>query len=173
MTLLKSFEDLDYSEALESNKEAQDWLESNNRRFGQLINGKFVSVKNAKLIESLNPSTSELLAHIEIANSDQLESAVKSARKAQPSWEKIGGHGRAKALYALARLMQKHARIISVLETLDNGKTHSRKSRYRYSSCHSTFFITMLDGPSFKKKIFLVISRLELLHKSYPGIFHY
>ena len=69
MTLLKSFEDLDYSEALESNKEAQDWLESNNRRFGQLINGKFVSVKNAKLIESLNPSTSELLAHIEIANS--------------------------------------------------------------------------------------------------------
>ena len=122
MTLLKSFEDLDYSEALESNKEAQDWLESNNRRFGQLINGKFVTVKNAKLIESLNPSTSELLAHIEIANSEQLESAVKSARKAQPSWEKLGGHGRAKALYALARLMQKHARIISVLETLDNGK---------------------------------------------------
>jgi len=50
MTLLKSFEDLDYSEALESNKEAQDWLESNNRRFGQLINGKFVTVKNADLV---------------------------------------------------------------------------------------------------------------------------
>jgi len=122
MTLLKSFEDLDYSEALESHKEAQEWLESNDRRFGQLINGTFVTDKSAKLIESLNPSNSELLAQIEIANSEQLESAVKSARKAQPSWEKLGGHGRAKALYALARLIQKHARLISVLETLDNGK---------------------------------------------------
>ncbi len=77
MTLLKSFEDLDYSEALESHKEAQQWLESNDRRFGQLINGTFVTDKSAKLIESLNPSNSELLAQIEIANSEQLESAVK------------------------------------------------------------------------------------------------
>ncbi len=40
----------------------------------------------------------------------------------RPSWELLGGHGRAKILYALARLMQKHSRLISVLETLDNGK---------------------------------------------------
>ena len=122
MSLLKSFDNLDYSEALESNKEAQDWLESKNRRFGQLINGKFVTNKNSELIDSLDPSNGDLLAHIEIANSDQLESAVKSARKAQPAWEELGGHGRAKVLYALARLIQKHARLISVLETLDNGK---------------------------------------------------
>ena len=122
MSLLKSFDNLEYSEALESNKEAQDWLESKNRRFGQLINGKFVTNKNSELIDSLDPSNGDLLAHIEIANSDQLESAVKSARKAQPAWEELGGHGRAKVLYALARLIQKHARLISVLETLDNGK---------------------------------------------------
>ncbi|HEY5800225.1 MAG TPA: aldehyde dehydrogenase family protein, partial [Burkholderiaceae bacterium] len=35
----------------------------------------------------------------------------------------LGGHGRAKILYAIARLMQKHARLFAVLETLDNGKT--------------------------------------------------
>ena len=40
MTLIKSFDSLDYSDALESSKEAQDWLENNERRFGQLINGK-------------------------------------------------------------------------------------------------------------------------------------
>jgi len=89
MSLLKSFNNLDYSEALESNKEAQDWLESKNRRFGQLINGKFVTNKNSELIDSLDPSNGDLLAHIEIANSDQLESAVKSARKAQPAWEEL------------------------------------------------------------------------------------
>jgi len=41
MTLLKSFEELDYSEALESSTEAQKWLEKHSRRFGQFINGKF------------------------------------------------------------------------------------------------------------------------------------
>jgi len=122
MTLLKSFENLDYSDALESNKEAHEWLENNGRRFGQLINGKIVSSKNSSLIASLDPSNGDLLANIEVASSDQLDSAVKSARKAQSAWEKAGGHKRAKVLYALARLIQKHSRLISVLESLDNGK---------------------------------------------------
>ena len=122
MTILKSFENLDYSKALESSDEAFVWLKTNGQRFGQLINGKFISNKDAKLIASLNPSDGDLLANIEIATSAQLDLAVESARKSQPTWEALGGHGRAKILYKLARLMQKHSRIISVLETLDNGK---------------------------------------------------
>ena len=122
MTILKSFDNLEYSEAFESSKEAQEWLEKNSRRFGQLINGQFVSNNDSDLIASLDPSNGELLANIEIANSQQLDSAVSSARKAQPAWENLGGHKRAKVLYALARLIQKHSRLISVLESLDNGK---------------------------------------------------
>ena len=122
MTVLKSFDNLEYSEAFESNKEANEWLEKNNRRFGQLINGQFISNKNSKLIPSFDPSNGELLANIEVANSSQLDLAVNSARKAQTAWEKLGGHKRAKVLYALARLIQKHSRLISVLESLDNGK---------------------------------------------------
>ena len=122
MSILKSFDNLEYSEAFESSKEAQEWLEKNSRRFGQLINGQFISNKDSDLIASLDPSNGELLANIEIANSKQLDSAVSAARKAQPSWENLGGHKRAKVLYALARLIQKHSRLISVLESLDNGK---------------------------------------------------
>ena len=122
MSILKSFDNLEYSEAFESSKEAQEWLEKNSRRFGQLINGQFISNKDSDLIASLDPSNGELLANIEIANSKQLDSAVSAARKAQPSWENLGGHKRAKVLYALARLIQKHSRLISVLEFLDNGK---------------------------------------------------
>ena len=122
MTILESFEKLDYSEALESSSEAQKWLEKNSRRFGQFINGKFVNQKDAKLIASLDPSNGDLLANIEVASSTQLDNAVKAARKAQPGWQSLGGHGRAKVLYALARLLQKNSRLIAVLETLDNGK---------------------------------------------------
>ena len=122
MTILKSFDSLEYSEAFESSKEAHAWLEKNNRRFGQLINGQFVSNNKSDLIATLDPSNGELLANIEIANSKQLDSAVSAARKAQPAWEDLGGHKRAKVLYALARLIQKHSRLIAVLESLDNGK---------------------------------------------------
>jgi aldehyde dehydrogenase (NAD+) len=122
MTILKSFDSLEYSEAFESSKEAHVWLEKNNRRFGQLINGQFVSNNKSDLIATLDPSNGELLANIEIANSKQLDSAVSAARKAQPAWEDLGGHKRAKVLYALARLIQKHSRLIAVLESLDNGK---------------------------------------------------
>ena len=122
MTILESFDKLDYSEALESSSEAQKWLEDNGRRFGQFINGKFISQKDAEIIASLDPSNGDLLANIEIASDSQLNTAVKAARQAQPNWEALGGHGRAKVLFALARLIQKNSRLIAVLETLDNGK---------------------------------------------------
>ena len=122
MTILESFDKLDYSEALESSSEAQKWLEVNGRRFGQFINGKFISRKDAEIIASLDPSNGDLLANIEIASDSQLNTAVKAARKAQSNWQALGGHARAKVLYALARLIQKNARLIAVLETLDNGK---------------------------------------------------
>ena len=122
MTILESFDKLDYSEALESSSEAQKWLEDNGRRFGQFINGKFISQKDAEIIASLDPSNGDLLANIEIASNSQLNTAVKAARQAQPNWQALGGHGRAKVLYALARLIQKNSRLIAVLETLDNGK---------------------------------------------------
>ena len=51
-----------------------------------------------------------------------MDSAVNAARRAQGKWAKIGGAGRARYLYAIARLVQKHSRLFAVLETLDNGK---------------------------------------------------
>ncbi|HHC28990.1 MAG TPA: aldehyde dehydrogenase family protein, partial [Rhodobacterales bacterium] len=53
---------------------------------------------------------------------DEVELAVRAARKAQAAWAKLWGNQRARYLYALARLVQKHARLFAVLETLDNGK---------------------------------------------------
>ncbi|MGD0649387.1 MAG: aldehyde dehydrogenase family protein, partial [Acidobacteriaceae bacterium] len=51
-----------------------------------------------------------------------------AARAALPEWQALPGHWRARYLYALARQVQKHARRLAVLETLDNGKS-IRESR--------------------------------------------
>ncbi|MGN1285658.1 MAG: aldehyde dehydrogenase family protein, partial [Bradyrhizobium sp.] len=48
--------------------------------------------------------------------------AVHAARSAQVAGAKLGGHGRARHLYALARMLQRHARLFAVLEAIDNGK---------------------------------------------------
>jgi aldehyde dehydrogenase (NAD+) len=51
-----------------------------------------------------------------------VDAAVKAARLAFPAWRALGGHGRARFLYAIARHIQKHSRLFAVLETMDNGK---------------------------------------------------
>ena len=89
---------------------------------GLYINGSIECPDGRDSLESRNPANGELLAHVCQAEGKDIDRAVKAARKAQPEWEGIGGPARAKYLYALARLVQKHSRLLAVLETLDNGK---------------------------------------------------
>ena len=113
-------ETLDYGPAPESDAEAQAWLESHNRAFGHFIAGAFTLPSEG--FESLNPATGALLATVTQATDADVAAAVAAARAAQPGWAGLGGHGRARHLYAVARLLQKHARLFAVLETLDTGK---------------------------------------------------
>ena len=63
------------------------------------------------------------LTSLSIANKADVNAAlVSAAKKAYTSWSKTSSDTRAKYLYALARLIQKHSRFLSVLETIDNGK---------------------------------------------------
>ncbi|MEM6888588.1 MAG: aldehyde dehydrogenase family protein, partial [Pseudomonadota bacterium] len=120
MTVKEIFENMDYGAAPESDSEAQAWLERHKRRFGHFINGAFTNP--GKGFETRSPASGALLAAISQATGKDVDAAVQAARSAQPGWEKLGGHGRARVLYALARLLQKHSRLFAVLETLDNGK---------------------------------------------------
>jgi aldehyde dehydrogenase (NAD+) len=112
---------MDYGPAPESHKEAQAWLEQHERRFGLFINNGWS--KPGDTFASNNPADGKELAQVTQATAADVNRAVAAARKAQPAWEGLGGHGRARVLYALARLLQKHSRLFAVLETLDNGKT--------------------------------------------------
>ena len=47
---------------------------------------------------------------------------MKAARAALPAWQALAPHARARHLYALARGVQKHSRLLAVLEAMDNGK---------------------------------------------------
>ena len=64
----------------------------------------------------------EKLASTMQGEQEDVDSAVGAAREAFKTWSKLPGHVRARYLYSIARHVQKHARLIAVLESLDNGK---------------------------------------------------
>lgn len=112
---------MDYGPAPESQKEAQAWLDGHQRTFGLFIDNAWS--EPAELFASTNPADGTQLAELTQATDADVERAVAAARRALPVWQGMGGHGRAKVMYALARLLQRHSRLFAVLETLDNGKT--------------------------------------------------
>ncbi|WP_380054406.1 aldehyde dehydrogenase family protein [Falsihalocynthiibacter sp. SS001] len=120
MTVKEIFTTMEYGPAPESASEALKWLADHNESFGHFINGSFT--KPAKGFTTTNPATGNKLASISQGTDADVNAAVKAARSAQGPWAKLSGHQRAKYLYAIARLVQKHSRLFAVLETLDNGK---------------------------------------------------
>src|SRR6267378_4201916 len=88
------------------------------------INGKFVAPTSGKYFESINPATEQTLTTIAAANAEDVDSAVKAARKAYDKvWSKMPGRERGKYLYRIARIIQEKSRELAVLETMDGGKT--------------------------------------------------
>ncbi|WP_353474415.1 aldehyde dehydrogenase family protein [Salipiger sp. H15] len=120
MTVASYFDSMDYAPSLEDDKSARQWLEAHEGRFGHFIDGSFTAP--AEGFETLEPATGKRLAQVSQGGAADIDAAVRAARKAQKGWAALPGHERALKLYALARIIQRHARILSVVEALDNGK---------------------------------------------------
>ncbi len=120
MSVKEIFETMDYGPAPESAGDALAWIVDQGSRFGHFIDGSFTAPGEG--FDSKNPATGEVLAALTQATEADVDAAVAAARLAQPAWADLGGAGRARFLYALARLLQKHSRLFAVLETMDNGK---------------------------------------------------
>jgi aldehyde dehydrogenase (NAD+) len=122
MSIKEIFTTMDYGTAPENSAVAKQWLKDKNNTFDHYINGQWQAPNDNNYFASKNPANSETLAQVADGDISDVNNAVKAATKAQKSWYSLGGHARAKYLYALARQIQKHSRLFAVLETLDNGK---------------------------------------------------
>src|SRR5271167_1425836 len=122
MSIAEKFLTMEYGPAPEDPKEAQAWLERHGHRFEHFINGTWQTPVSGDYFETLDPSNGEKLASVAQGSSADIDTAVQAARAAFPKWRALTPHIRARYLYALARLVQKHSRLLAVLETMDNGK---------------------------------------------------
>src|SRR6266567_873154 len=122
-TVSEIFETMAYGPAPESDKPALEWIARQNGAFGLFIGGRWTKGKSDAGFDVINPATTARLARVTQAGQDDVDAAVAAARKAFPAWSALSGHARARHLYALARAVQKHSRLLAVLESLDNGKS--------------------------------------------------
>jgi aldehyde dehydrogenase (NAD+) len=122
-TVAELFETMAYGPAPESDKPALEWLARHGGEFGLFIAGRWTRGKTDEGFDVINPATTARLARVTQAGSADVAAAVAAARQAFPAWSALSGHARARHLYALARAVQKHTRLLAVLESLDNGKS--------------------------------------------------
>ncbi|HLG62504.1 MAG TPA: aldehyde dehydrogenase family protein [Ktedonosporobacter sp.] len=122
MNVKEIFETMQYGPAPEAASLAQEWLKQH-QPFELFINNQWVKPASGQYLDTINPANGQPLARVAAAGSADVAAAVAAARTAFETWGRTPGHLRARYLYAIARQIQKHSRMLAVLESLDNGKT--------------------------------------------------
>ncbi|MDT0543790.1 MULTISPECIES: aldehyde dehydrogenase family protein [Streptomyces] len=90
--------------------------------YGLFIDGEFAEAADGKAFKTVSPATEETLSEVAQAGAEDVDRAVKAARKAFGKWSALPGAERAKYLFRIARIVQERSRELAVLESLDNGK---------------------------------------------------
>jgi aldehyde dehydrogenase (NAD+) len=159
MSIAEKFVSMEYGPAPEDSKEVLTWLDRHGRRFAHFINGGWSVPAAGEYFETVDPSNGERLAAVAQGSAADIDAAVKAARAASSSWQALTPHSRARYLYALARLVQKHSRRLAVLETMDNGKP-IRESRD-------------IDIPLVARHFYHHAGWAQLLEQEFPGYLPY
>ncbi|MEO7361379.1 MAG: aldehyde dehydrogenase family protein, partial [Gemmatimonadaceae bacterium] len=121
-TVRDIFVSMSYGPAPEGDAPVRDWLKSRNAAFGHYINGQWTAAAQSESFDVHDPSSGNVIAKVAQGSATDVHAAVVAARNALPAWQALDAHARARYLYALARAVQRHARILAVVETMDNGK---------------------------------------------------
>ncbi|KGD72069.1 carnitine dehydratase [Tatumella morbirosei] len=115
-------------------------------QFKLYIDGQFDS--GAATFISLNPATAEPWADIAEARSEQTDRAVQAAARAFQSdgWRGLSASARGKLLHKLADLIERDARKLARLETLDTGKIiRETEAQIAYVAEYYRFYAGLAD----------------------------
>ncbi len=89
------------------------------------IDGRFVAARSGARFTNLNPATAAILGEVAACDADDVDAAVAAARRAfdAGAWSRAAPEARKDVLLRLAALLREHAMELSVMESLDSGKT--------------------------------------------------
>jgi len=90
-----------------------------------LIDGEWVDSASGKTFETTNPATEEVLATIAQGEAEDVDRAVKAARRAfldDSPWRRMTSSERGRVIWKISELIEENADELALLESLDNGK---------------------------------------------------
>lgn len=104
--------------------ESADGLATGVRRYDHLfIGGAWVRPEDGGTIDSIDPATGEVWAHVAYGGRADIDRAVAAARAAlEGPWRRMPGHERAALLRRFADLYRAHAPRMAILESRDSGR---------------------------------------------------
>ena len=88
------------------------------------IDGRWASAASGKTFETPNPATGETLAQVAEGEAEDINRAVKAARRAfeEGPWSRMTPSERGRIIWRIGDLILEHADELAQLESLDNGK---------------------------------------------------
>jgi aldehyde dehydrogenase (NAD+) len=122
MNIQDIFISMEYGKAPEDKEVAELWFGGHHNTLLHYIDGEWQEPASGQYFETSNPALNEVLAKVADGDANDTNRAVAAAVAAAPAWAALSGHERARYLYAIARQVQKHSRLLAVLESLENGK---------------------------------------------------
>ena len=117
-------------------------------RYGLFIDGKWTAPRAGRYFETINPATEETLAQVAYPGDEDVDRAVRAARKAYDKyWRKMRPADRAKYVYRIARAITERSRELAVLETMNGGKPikESRDFDIPMSAAHFFYYAGWAD----------------------------
>jgi acyl-CoA reductase-like NAD-dependent aldehyde dehydrogenase len=89
-----------------------------------LIDGKFVDSVSGKTFETQDPATGKTIALVAAAQKEDVDLAVKAAKKAfyDSEWSTMSNMQRTELIFEFGNQVAKHADELQALEMNDNGK---------------------------------------------------
>src|SRR3954464_14751081 len=88
------------------------------------IDGKWAAAASGKTFPVYNPATGEVMAQVAEGDREDINRAVKAARKAfeDGPWSTMTSSERGRLMWKLADLIEEHLEEFAQIESLDNGK---------------------------------------------------
>src|SRR5699024_10862324 len=90
------------------------------QKLSNYIDGKWVDADNYRKV--VNPANGETVVEVPLSSPENVDNAVKAARRAQKDWALTPAPIRGEILYTVASMMNDRKERLAQLLTLENGK---------------------------------------------------
>ena len=87
------------------------------------VNGKPQEGTSGRFGDIFDPAKGELTARVPFAGADEVRAAVASAKAAQPAWAAVPAVRRARVMFKLKELIERHMDDLARIVTFEHGKT--------------------------------------------------